>query len=543
MRQRRRRPKGRKVLLANKTERPSAQVIDIKPVQEVTWPNWDALQLSDWQYDFLADRSKKKLLCAGRGAGKSYAVVLDALIDAVDLYDERSRMKNFHRPGPLVVVGFVAPNLQNLRDLWAAVKALAPKLKGRTRDGEKRYLARENKKTLWLFGESRGIEIRLMSAWLPNSMRSASIDVLVCDEWAFCGYSTQRQKTIEGTGKGGDEVYFTVLEKLINRAFCFGKVTIASTPLSNYFDDWCQQAASGEAGHSFSGWSFHHATWEANQFLTPAQVIDIQAERGRNEYKFRQEREGELHVVFPKFTATDRAFTNELIDSCLIDKLPFMSRGPYAAGCDVSWMGPDWLVVWVADTSMNVLVHCEYHPKTHLPDILNILQRLKARFKIPSGRLGYDATGEGKSLAKLLPEEWNAEAVYFWDKQKPHLVRNVEMRMQHGALRIPDPERFDFASLPHYKDPEGQDQKANFAQAIAELRDYRRREDTLPNGEKRVKYMKGDAIKRDDGVDGLSVLCHVMPALPLQTKSGKTKKTLAQAFNNAWGGGPVKRAA
>jgi hypothetical protein len=518
---------------------------EARPVHEVTWPDWDSLQLSEWQYDLLADRSKKKIVDAGRGAGKSYGIVLDAMIDAVDLYDERVKLKNFPRPGPLVVVAFVAPNMQNLRDLWGAVKALAPKLKGNTKDGEKRYLVRNNEKVMYLFGESRGIDIRILSAWLPNSMRGMSIDILVCDEWAFCGYSVERQKTLEGSGKGGDEVYFTILQKLINRAFCHGKVTIASTPLSNYFDDWCQAAAAGGDGHAFSGWSFHQAKWSDNQFLTPQQVEDIEAERRQNEYKFRQEREGELHVVFPKFTATDRAFTTELIDSVLIAKLAFMSKGPYGLGIDVSWMGPDWLCVGVADLSLNVLVHVELHPKTALPDILQITQRLMSKFKVPPGRFGYDATGEGKSLSKLFPQEWEAEAVYFWDKQKPHLVKGVELRLQHGGLRIPDPEHFDFSTLPHCKMPEDQDQRTNFAQLVAELRDYRRREDTLANGEKRVKYMKGDLLKRDDCVDMLSVLNHVMPSLALQVKSGKTKQKLADAFNKQWGGGdrPTRRAA
>lgn len=493
----------------------------------IEYPDWSRTQLSRWQWDFIADESKLKILDAGRGAGKTFCVVLDALISAHEIFAERGEC--FLRPGPRVVVAFVAPNKQNMLDMWAFIKNLCPHPKGRTRDGEKRYVVRENQKSIFLYGMSSGIEIRLYSAWNPNSMRGASVDILVCDEWAFCGYSKEKQRVKSENDKGGDEVWYTILQKLINRAFSYGKVIIASTPFSNYFDDWCQQAMAGEG--EFGKWSFHHATAEDNDHLTTAQIIDIRAERAINPHKYEQEREGRLHVVFPKFTAQNAAFTKELIDSCLIDKMQSVSKGPYAVGIDVSWLGSDWLCVMVVDISLNVLVHCELHPKTDIGDIMNLTQRLHKQWNLKPGKLGYDATGEGKSLAKILPAEWEAQPVFFWDNQKPHLVNGVVLRMQHGGLRIPDPEHFDFSKLPHC-DVEGQDQKANFAQAIAELRDYRRREDTLPSGEKRVRYMKGD-LKRDDCMDALSVLSHVMPGIPMESR-GRTKQSLAEKFGRAW---------
>lgn len=509
--------------------RPNARVIQ--------WPDWKQIKISAWQRNFLADRSMRKVLCAGRGAGKSFIILLDALISAIQLYAIR-RTKGFARPGPLVVVGIVAPNLQNLRDLWTALKALAPKLEGNMPSGEKRYLARENKKAIWLFGESRGIEIRLMSAWIPNSMRSASIDILVLDEWAFCGYSISKQKVIEGVGKAGDEVFFTILQKLIVRAFCYGKIIVASTPLSNFFDDWCQQAmAEDGADGYFSRFSFHHASALDNEFLTEEQLKDILDERLTNEYKYLQEREGQLHVVFPKFTAKDVAFQPGLIDGILINELPGPSKGPYAVGVDVSWLGSDFLCVWVVDLTTNILVHCELHAKTALPDIIAIAHRLHDTWNPRAGRFGFDATGEGKSVVKCLPAEWDAQPVFFWDQQKPHLVRAVEMRMQQKMLLMPNHETFDFKTLPHWN-VEGQDQKENFIQALKEIRDYRRREDTLPSGTKRVKYMKGDIEKRDDCVDGLSVLSHVMPAIPMDMgRPKKTKETLAEAFRQKFSGG------
>ena len=500
---------------------------------ELHWPDWNTLKLSRWQHKFLLDPNPRKLAVCGRGAGKSFAILVDAILAGMNLYPERVAYGGYPRPGPLVVIGVVAPNLQNLRDLWAMAKMIVPRIPGKTREGEPRYLVRENTHTIWLFGQSRGIEIRFMSAWLPNSMRSASIDILVCDEWAFCGFSTQKQRAVEGLGKAGDEVYYTILEKLIVRSFCYGKVTVASTPLSNYFDDWCQNALAGNSG-DFGDFSCHHATALDNDFLTAEQRVTIEGERSRNEWKYRQERLAELHVVFPRFTATDAAFQSALIDGCLVEELPGSSRGPYAIGLDVSWLGPDWLAVLVADVTLNMLVHVELHAKTDVGDILALMKRLHETWKPAPGRFGYDATGEGKSLAKLVPAHWRAEPVYFWDNQKPHLVRAVEMRMQHGAFRVPHPDRFDFSTLPGPRVAE-QDQRANFAQLVAEFRDYRKREDTLTNGTKRIRYMKGDLLKRDDTCDAASVLCHVLPSLSLVEGQPQRAKKLAAAFRGMYG--------
>jgi hypothetical protein len=497
----------------------------------ITWPDWQNLRLSPWQKRFLWDDSLLKICAAGRGAGKSFVILLDALIAAMDLYLERREAAYWPRPGPMVIVGIVAPNLQNLHDLWAAAKTLVPHLPGNMPNGEKRFLVRENKKTIYLFGESRGIQIRLMSAWLPNSMRSASIDILVCDEWAFCGYSVKYRKTMEGVGKGGDEVYFTILEKLVIRSFCLGKITIASTPLSNYFDDWCDQAITGEG--DFALWNFHRAHALDNIHLTEAQKAQIAEEKSRNEWKYAQEREAALHVVYPKHTATDLAWPSDLVDSILVKELPLPIKGPFAGAIDISWTGPNFLCVGIVDLNTNTIIHVEYHPKTKIDDIMGIMRRVHDRWRLKPKRLGYDATGEGKSVNKLLPDEWEAEPVYFWDKQKPHLVRNVLLRAKSGQLRILDPENFDFDRLPPEWNPEGQNQKENFAKIIAEIRDYRKVEDTLPNGDKRIRYFKGPVIGTDDGVDMLSVMGHVMPAVIDITQRTTKRKRLADGFRSA----------
>lgn len=504
-----------------------------RSAQVINFPDWRYMSLSGWQKKFVADRSKRKILNAGRGAGKSVALVIDALIDAHELFAERP--DTFLRPGPRVIVAFVAPNHQNQRDLWAAIKSWTPKLKGKTRDGEKMRHVDEKTKTLWLYGQSRGIEIRLLSAWTPNGMRGGSVDIMVLDEWAFCGYSIRKQKNVAGLGKSGDEVWDSILEKMVNRAFCFGKVTIASTPFSNYFDDWCHSALTGEG--DFKKWSYHYATAFDNDFLTEEQKEEIADEEHKHPYKFRQERMAELHVVFPRFSATDYAYSNELINSVLIEALPGPSKGPYAAAIDISWLGSDWLCVVVVDLTTNIIVHVELHQKTDIHDIMRIFERVHNTWKIAPGKMGYDSTGEGRSISKLLPKQWECEPVFFYDSQKPGLVNNVVLRMQQGALLIPDPETFDFDTLPRQGLVEEQDRKANFAQAVAELKDYRRREDSLPSGDKRVKFMKGDIINRDDTVDALSVLGHVMPSLAMIPKSDKTKEKLANAFKNVYGGG------
>jgi hypothetical protein len=514
------------------------------PAKLIDYPDWSKTRVSTWQWDFIADSSKLKILDAGRGAGKTFIIVQDALLCAHEVLEERDG--DFPRPGPRVVIAFVAPNKQNMRELWAMIKFLVPRPTGKTKDGEKNFLIRENEKTIFLYGMSRGIEVRLYSGVNPNSMRGASIDILVCDEWAFCGYSKEKKRVQAENDKGGDEVYFTILQKTINRAFSYGKVTIASTPFSNYFDDWCQQSLhfqkTGEITGPFSRFSFHHATAEDNDFLEDAQILDIRDEALQHRQKYEQERLGRLHVVFPRSTAQNHAFTTELVDSCLIEALPTPSKGPYAVGIDISWMGSDWLCVWVADTSLNVLVHIELHHKTDITDITNLMHRLHKDWKLGPGRLGYDATGEGKTVTKILPKDWETVPVFFWDNQKPHLVRGVELRMQHAALRIPSPETFDFSTLPQWNAVDGQDQKANFMQAVKELRDYRKRTDELPSGERRVRYMKGDVEGRDDCMDALSVLCQVMPPIALPS-TGKTKERLRDKFNRAYGGGIQKRAA
>lgn len=512
------------MVVANRAEqRRAAQVIN--------FPDWSRMGLSRWQRKFIADRSKRKILNAGRGAGKSVAIVMDALIEGHLLLKERP--DTFLRPGPRVIIAFVAPNHQNQRDLWAAIKAWTPKLKGTTKDGEKMRHVDEKTKTMWLYGQSRGIEIRLLSAWTPNGMRGGNVDILVLDEWAFCGYSIRKQKSVAGLGKSGDEVWDSILQKMINRAFCYGKVLIASTPFSNYFDDWCQQALTGEGG-PFKDWSYHYASALDNDFLTDEQKEEIAEEEKSHPYKYRQERMAELHVVFPRFSATDYAYSEQLLSNVLIDALPGPSTGPYAAGIDISWLGSDWLCVVVVDLSTNVVVHVELHPKTDIHDIMNIFKRVHDTWKIAPGRLGYDSTGEGRSVSKLLPKEWDCVPVFFYDSQKPGMVNNVVLRMQQGALKIPNPDTFDFDTLPRRGIVDQQDRKANFAQMVAELKDYRRREDSLPSGDKRVRYMKGDIINRDDTCDGLTVVCNVMPSLAMIPKTNKTKKKLADAFNKSW---------
>ena len=73
---------------------------------QLHWPDWGRLKLSAWQRDLVEDRSRRKLVCAGRGAGKSFAILLDALIDAMVLFDGRRRT-DFQRPGPLVMMGVI----------------------------------------------------------------------------------------------------------------------------------------------------------------------------------------------------------------------------------------------------------------------------------------------------------------------------------------------------------------------------------------------------------------------------------------------------
>lgn len=481
------------------------------PVVDIKFPSFiDLWTLSAEQAAFINDSSKLKFLCCGRFGGKTFLALIDACFAALRLYATRFVDKTWWRPGPLVTVGIFAPTERNHKAIWKQLTGIIPQIPG-TSDGMDNTTVLRGAYSIYLFG-FQGIQIDCISCYDADNVRGDYYDIALVDEAAQLRKPT---------------VWSRQIKPMVIRVGCYGKVTILSTPLNNFFDRWCVSARDSKG--RFKNFAYHHWTCWENPGLTEDQIEEILIEREEDESTYRQEYLAELFV---EHAAEELIAGEKVWNAANLEPIwqteTIICRGPWVVGLDLAWQGNDNFAAVAIDVPTQFVCHMEVHRKTTDKDLLDIVERLHRQFNNP--KFFFDRTGaKAHAWAELLPPTYDIHPLIFrrsidrnrhadYVVSKDLLIRSLTQRMTLGRLKVPDPDEYDFSTLPWANQ---QDMQINFKRFKLEALALERKTVKKYDGKEEYLYVPGiypdpqtgKSVAHEDTVDGVIVALRGMPAI------------------------------
>ena len=417
------------------------------PVLEFPPPGWmhAAWQRRVWDKTRDLVRPSIIFMNAGRGAGKDIIAIRCILRDALKWYERQKRRKASGEEratlNPLVKVWVVAPQENNIKQTWEDWKGELRDLAAcwgppcGFGDSETEWLfrevVRENKLIVFGRGELE-IEKRLTST--RDALRGPGVDLVHWTEFATETSLGELDRAFRGELPG-----------TLTRAGRLGRVYTTTTPKGPMGGYW------EELGRRFGGEAFTevtdgellsadglslyvHATSFENEFLTPEQRIQIEAER-TNGWLYEQER-------LARFVIGDlggeKAFARAWVEKCLVGSTP--AREGFRQiifGVDIARFGEDETCYVGVDDSSGDLVRVEFHKGRSGADVVEDLKRLYGEF--PGCLFFVDSTGHRGYIADFAPS-WLPFTETHFARQKEKWVGGLRMLFQTGRLRIPSPE-------------------------------------------------------------------------------------------------------
>jgi hypothetical protein len=426
-------------------------------VKEINWPDWENETFAPWQHDFLCDDNTRKIINAGRGAGKDRVSIFGGVRDAIELWHLKRQICPVNRRGdPRVTVSIVAPTEKNYLPSWRKLKSIVPYIPGFAADGKPNYNLHQREHTIELFGENE-LFFTMQTAYNPDSLRGDGWDITIVTEAGLLEWDT-----------------FKLILKLCNRSDYHGALTLNSTPPHDLATSWWHDAcrsAKYKLG-SFEEFSYYHATSFDNPLLTPKNRLRIFKEMADDVKLFLVERMARLDVVLQGGTGEHPIVVEEL-QRCMVDAYPGNWGGPNGykiVSYDLAWGGSDSFVETTIDVVSCFLerIQCwdktataepiqgrKYDPEAVkrrtesliIPTMIKAHQRHGGNCKIV-----YDATGPAADLMQyLLPPYLNAEPIKMSPTKKPGVIQNFLQRVtrtasgEAQAFLLPNPETFPFA--------------------------------------------------------------------------------------------------
>lgn len=341
------------------------------------------------QIEVFRDKSRFRIVVAGRRWGKTYLASVMALLEALQ--------------GEGRVVWLVAPTFRQVRYLWRRINQITPKavIKAvRRRDMEIELV--------------NGSVVVCLSAMIPEHLKGEGIDFLVVDEASLIKR----------------EVWEEVLRPaLMDRK---GRALFISTPrgLGWFYELYM------EGQKEMSEYKSWRMSSMVNPFLDREEIERVMAELP--EFLRRQEIEAEfledVNVLFP----------GELVEACS-EEYEREDRGlegyRYFAGVDVAGEGlhESAIVVVKVDVDGRYKVVKRYtEGKTRLTSLARVIEMIVDVYNVE--RVWYDATGVGKGLKDILAESEisdRVEGVVFTPKRRKDIYYNLRRMLEEKKLVLP----------------------------------------------------------------------------------------------------------
>ncbi len=289
-------------------------------------------------------------------------------------------------------------------------------------------MVRENKLIVFGRGELE-IEKRLTST--RDALRGPGVDLVHWTEFATETSLGELDRAFRGELPG-----------TLTRAGRLGRVYTTTTPkgpMGGYWEELVRRFGSeaftdvtdGEL-LSADGLSFYvHATSFENEFLTPEQRIQIEAEK-TNGWLYEQER-------LAKFVIGDlggeKAFARAWVEKCLVGSTPVRDGfRQIIFGVDIARFGEDETCYVGVDDSSGDVVRVEFHKGRSGADVVEDLKRLYGEF--PGCQFFVDSTGHRGYIADFAPS-WLPFTETHFARQKEKWVGGLRMLFQTRRSQLP----------------------------------------------------------------------------------------------------------
>jgi hypothetical protein len=462
----------------------------------VVWPAWDRIRMSPTQWDLFHCPKKKRLFNAGRGLGKDWAALFRILYRSKELYWRR-KAEGFERDGPIVHVAVAALSTPNVEPTWQKMRAMAPVVPGRSKDGIPNTAWNRREGTLKMYGENE-YQVSLVSLWDTKLVLGDGYDFWLVTE----GKLIDSQTLME-----------TVLP-MCERSDYHGDITLVSTPdNTTEWDEWCEQARDGRG--YFSDWAYYHAEYWQNPRMSDERRREIAKLAQLNPFMYEREYLARLRVNVPESGNVECPVTPALLD-CATTTERIVVQGAPLVAFDLAYGGQDLVVRTVWDKVTCGLAQIDCWTKDELGlTAENKFQGLSALFErtsrdFPGCQIVYDATGPNGSIVHLHVPRW----VRIKGVTRNRAVKNknvgdlIERLTNVGAdgksrgIRLPA-----FEGYPHVNET----QRRNVKMLREDLLHYRQTV-TEVRGQKAVSYTKGQGYG-DDTVDSVTIACSELPAM------------------------------
>jgi hypothetical protein len=398
-----------------------------------------------WEDTEELGKPRLVVLNAGRGAGKDIIATRCILRDALKWYErqkgKRDRGELVEELNPLVKIWVVAAQENNLKQAWEDWKGT---LRGLARqwgpacgfdenetDWLFREVVRENK--IILFGRGE-IELEKRVTSTRDALRGPGVDLVHWTEMAT--------ETVPGEF---ERAFVEELPGTITRSGRLGRIygtTTPKGPVGGWFDTVCgifgedvfREVENGARWSSDRLGYYCHAESLSNEFLTPEQVEQIEAEV-INGWRYEQER---MARVVIGDLGGKKAFDREWVEKCLVGvRLDGSSYRQVSVGVDIARLGNDETCYCAVDDDSGEVLLLEFHVKLTGQRIVEDLVRIQGMF--PGCVFYVDSTGHRGYIADFAPASLQFVETQF-SRQKEKWVGGLRMLLQMGKLRIPDPD-------------------------------------------------------------------------------------------------------
>ena len=491
---------------------------------EVFFPLWDKLTFSEFWLEYLRDRNKYTIICACRGAGKTWHVIFKEIYYGLSYYTLKKASGVQRRAGAQYNIIIVAPTKESYAPIVQYVEEMLPRIPGYAEDGKTLNYRKRNsngKADFRLFGDNEFLISIYSSFDDASSLRGKGCDSLILEEAFMIS-----RKSVED-----------VLIQVVNRQGNFlGRLTVMGTPDTEdlpdpWFDQACDEAdtALPDRQGFFSKFKLYSSTWLANPFTSEELRQAILWERQINPLKYRRERMAERGLVIQEHFTEGEVFSGALLEKCYyLEKPTVASTRNLLVTIDTAYGGStDAMVRLVFDKATNRYVDITIVEGKSIRDasdnqedrLQTVCQFFLDTAKLyPFAQIVYDKSGRmGQSLPLLLPSHLNLIPVDRGNKQKNSHVEAIQDRMAY----LNEQGKCDVIQFPHldakWLTPR---QRECFKRLYTEMVNYVRENTTNKFGEiTGYRYTKNTAKGyTDDCVDALTIGAHYMNPIRRERK-------------------------
>lgn len=470
---------------------------------DVNFPS-EGIKLLSWQKKLLEDESRYIAICAGRGSGKTFGLVVKILSFAMSLYAQRASIQ-YRRVGHPVKIMWLVPKLEMSDEAINTILNLLPSC---FKKNENYWLRTQaSSRTLIILKPSAGIQIKFMSGWVGTSVRGATADAVVLDEVSFFGNGGDPSSTKKQT-RDFEEYFLASVFPCTTRPFTKGRIYMASTPYyGGHFDRIITRILSREV--FWANFSLHQVTYADNEFLSQDDINRIEEIAELYPIKYQCEFLAKLNLIYKNEGASaSRIFSDDLINGVFLPSFGHLSKPPsYACAVDLGWQGADSTAVVVADVNNNLIVNIQLYETADAIKNASVIRQTREAFRIQPSKVIIDATGRGTEVLPYL--SFTPTIFKFNEKTKNNIFNSLVAHMGNQNIIIPHPETFDFSTLPNFMHFEGQIQRDNFEVLYREMNVLQYWEEARKVGGENIlikKYNPAGNKQHDDATEALAML-------------------------------------